>query len=120
MSDDEGRGARIAAAAFGAWGVLQLARPDLVLRTVSPEPHPRPLVWAGRALGARLAVQNGLVLARPTRGTVLTGAVVDGLHALSMLAVALLWRDYRRPALASGATAAFSAVICVATAPRAS
>jgi hypothetical protein len=37
--------------------------------------------------------------------------VVDGLHAASMVAAALTWPRYRRPALTSAAVATASAVV---------
>jgi hypothetical protein len=109
--------ARLVAGASAGWGAAQLAMPERVLRAVAPGRPSGPLLVATRVLGARLVVQNAVVLARPTRAVVLAGAAVDALHALSTVPAALLWPQYRRPALVSGAIAAASAVLGLATAP---
>jgi hypothetical protein len=91
-----------------AWGGLLLARPRLVAGALSPE-FPADKDWVVRLLGARLVLQDGALLARPTRGSAVAGAVVDGIHALSMLP----WlgnRRYRRAAGISGAVAAVGAL----------
>jgi hypothetical protein len=112
------RRTRLLAGASAAWGAVQLAAPERVAHAVQGA-SPRALVWAARVLGARVVVQNAVVLGRPARAIVLAGAAVDALHALSMVPAALLWPEYRRPALVSGGLAAVNAVLGVATAPRA-
>ncbi|MGH9116242.1 MAG: hypothetical protein ACRDWW_10505, partial [Acidimicrobiales bacterium] len=54
-----------------------------------------------RLLGARHVAQALLSGSQPARGVLALGAEVDVSHALTMLALALLVRTYRRPALAS-------------------
>lgn len=102
---------RRALAATGiAWGGVLLARPRLVADLLCPE-YPADRDWVARVLGARLLLQDTALFARPTRGAALAGAVVDGLHALSMLP----WlgsTTYRRAAVVSGAPAAVGALSC--------
>jgi hypothetical protein len=113
-----GRGrTRLVAGASVAWGAVQLAAPERVVGAVQGSSPPA-LVWAARVLGARLVVQNAVVLGWPARTAVLAGAAVDALHALSMVPAAVVWPEYRRPALVSGGLAAASAVLGLATAPR--
>jgi hypothetical protein len=99
-----------------AWGGLLLARPRLVASALAPE-FPADRDWVVRLLGARLVVQDGALLARPTRGSAVAGAVVDGIHALSM-AVFLTMPRYRRAAAISGAVAAVGALSAGALARR--
>jgi hypothetical protein len=99
---------RALAATGIAWGGLLLARPRLVAGLVSPE-FPPDKDWVVRLLGARLVVQDSALFLAPTRGAAVAGAVVDGIHALSMLP----WlgnRRYRRAAAVSGGVAAVGAV----------
>lgn len=73
-----------------------------------------------RLLGARMALQ-GLVLRRvgeDRRRAFRVGAATDGLHAASMVAAAMVWSRYRRPALVSAAVAATTAAAEVAAASR--
>jgi hypothetical protein len=102
------RAGRALAAAGLAEGVGLLARPAAVVRTVCAG-APEPPVWVARLLGGRLVLQSALVLLRPSRGTLLTGAAVDVLHGASMLAVAGWLPAYRRAAVASAALAAVAA-----------
>ena len=55
-----------------------------------------PARWLVRLLGVRVVLQQLVVLTAPTRRSC-SGAVVDGLHAASMLAAAWRWPQYRRP-----------------------
>ena len=105
-------------AVFVVWGAVQLAAPEATVRTVTPD-VPEPRAWIVRVLGARMVLQHGLALTRPTRGVVLAGSAVDALHAASMVALCLGWRRYRRPALVSAVSAAVSALGQLATAPAA-
>ena len=107
---------RVLAALSGGWGVLLLVRPRPLAHALCPE-FPEPKLWMVRVLGARLVVQHAAVLACPARRQVRAAAMVDGLHAASM--VPLLWSPrYRRAALVSGGYAAFYAVTAPAVAPR--
>lgn len=58
--------------------------------------------------GARHVLQGALTIAAPELRVL--GVAADGLHALSMVAVAALSRRYRHPALAQAALAATFAV----------
>ena len=107
---------RVLGAVGGVWGVLLLVRPRPIIGALCPE-FPETAEWVARALGARLVVQNVVVLASPTRRHVRAAASVDVLHATSM--VPLLWSSrYRRAALISGGYAACYAVTAAASAPR--
>jgi hypothetical protein len=108
---------RSVATAQAGWGAALLIRPQELLRRLAPG-SPLPPAWIVRLLGARSVVQAGTVLLRPTRGVVLAGAAVDGLHAASMIGLAVRSPSHRRPALVSAAVAVGSAVAGVATAPR--
>ena len=109
MSTDRPDLSRLVAGAWLGLGALLVLRPEQALAVVG-QSAPRPaLVGITRALGARTALQNVVVLAAPTRPVVRGGAAVDVAHALSMLAAALRWPAYRRAALASGALAAAAA-----------
>ena len=106
---------RALAAARGAADLALVLAPDRVRQLVAPaSPTPR---WLVRLLGTRVVLQQLVVLAAPSRRTVLLGAGIDALHAASMVAAARHWPAHRRPALLSGAVAAASAVLAVATAP---
>jgi hypothetical protein len=110
MASSSGRtlATRLLAATGMGWGALLLTRPRLVAGLLAPE-FPADRDWVARVLGARLLIQDGALLVRPTRGATVAGSVVDGLHALSMLP--LLASDrYRRAAAVSGGVAAVGAV----------
>lgn len=109
---------RTASAGFGLCGVAMVIQPERAIRLLAAD-QPEPPTWVVRLLGGRLIMQHALIVADPVRGSVVIGAIVDCLHALSMVGVAALWREYRRPALVSAATAAASAAVGMATAPRA-
>ena len=109
---------RTASAAFGGWGAVLLVAPERMTRLACGG-GPEPRTWVVRLLGGRLVAQHGLLLARPERRLVLAGAAVDAVHALSMLAVAAAWRDHRRPASVSAATALASAAVGLLAAPAA-
>jgi hypothetical protein len=59
-----------------------------------------------RVLGARELLQAALTGARPTRSVLAVGAVIDGLHAVSMLLLGITRREWRAPALVDAAAAA--------------
>lgn len=92
-----------------AWGAVLLVRPRPVVGRLAPE-YPADRDWVVRALGARQVLQHGVLLATRQRWVADAGAVVDGLHALSMLPVTRSPR-YGRAALVSGATAAGSGAL---------
>ena len=113
MSADRTGTARMVAAGWLGVGALLVARPDQALDLVGQTARPPALAVITRVLGARTALQNVVVLAAPTRAVVRGGAVVDALHALSMVGAALRWPRYRRAALASGALAALAATVAL-------
>lgn len=103
---------------FG-WAVALLARPGRTAATVldgAPVP-PLPVV---RVLGLRSAVQQLVLLLHPSRDVARIGVVVDGLHAASMGAAALIWPEYRKAELVSAGVAVGSAMLSsrIAAAPR--
>ena len=103
--------ARLLAGSWFGVGALLVGRPERALAVVGQSAPPPALVVITRVLGGRIALQNVVVLAAPTRTIVRGGAAVDMAHALSMVAAALRWPAYRRAALASGALAATAAAV---------
>lgn len=101
--------ARIWGAATAAVGALTLVRPGPVARLVSGT-GPTPETAVVRMLGGRQLLQGAAVLIRPAPALVIGALAVDALHATSMVAAALNWPGYRRPALTSAAVATVSAV----------
>ena len=99
-----------------ASGVVLLARPQEVVDRIAPA-FPASHHWLVRALGARLLVQHGAVLAAPSRGLVRLGSAVDLLHAASMVPF-VASPHYGRAARVSGGLAATYAAAALAVAPR--
>jgi hypothetical protein len=110
------RAVRAATSVPAAVGAALLTRPRQVLRLVAPD-EPGPPLAVVRVLGGRLVVQHALVALRPTRRRLLAGAVVDAVHAVSMVPAAALWPAHRRQAAASGAVGAASALVTLALVP---
>jgi hypothetical protein len=100
-----------------AAGLGLLACPDAVGQAVSGAGRIPP-AWLVRLLGARMLGQGLVEMILPDRRRLLTGAAVDASHAASMVGVAALAPDYRRPALISAAAAGFSAAAARALAGR--
>lgn len=94
----------VAVAARLAWGGLLLLAPGALLRPVGPATTTA--VRTLRVLGARHLVQAAVTVRRPTRGVFAAGAAVDGLHALTDLALAAADRRQRPAALTDAAVAA--------------
>ena len=93
-----------------AWGGLLAGMPDQVLRTLTGRPATRSQVSVLRVLGTRHLLQGGLDLARPTRGVLRAGAVIDLLHASTCAAAVAGLPAWRRVALVDGTGAvAFAA-----------
>jgi hypothetical protein len=91
----------------GALGAAELIAPGAMARSVDfHRPIGRRATMVVRVLGGRQLGQALLTGIEPDARVAAVGAVVDGVHALSMLALA--WRStrWRRPALAEavGAT----------------
>lgn len=78
-----------------------------------------PMVVAARFLGVRHLTEAAVLAGRPSHGVLLVGAVVDAIHAASMLGVALLVPTHRRPALASAGSATALAALGTAMAASA-
>lgn len=110
------RAVRAATSVLAAAGAVLLARPRQVVRLVAPG-EPEPPLAVVRALGGRLVVQHVLVALRPTRRRLLAGAVVDAVHAVSMVPAAVVWPAHRRQAIASGAVGVTSALAALALTP---
>lgn len=99
------RGGRTLEAARVALGLAELTGPGLLADGVlhqTTDPRARAVI---RVLGGRHLVQGAVTLSvgRPAAHAV--GGGVDGLHALSMLALAALDRRHRTLALASATVA---------------
>ncbi|MDQ2707662.1 MAG: hypothetical protein M3Z25_08515 [Actinomycetota bacterium] len=108
------------AATRAASGLILLVRPESVMKVILARADQRSTVArrVARVLGARLLVQSGIELSRPTPTVLTLGAVVDGIHALSALGLAAFGGSrWRRAALANTATAL---CFCAATAATAS
>lgn len=78
------------------WGAVLLAAPGRVLRSVGGHPDLTPPAVL-RVLGVRHLAQAAVLLRRPTPAAFRLGAVADGLHALTALALAV---DRRRRGVA--------------------
>ncbi|ACV80000.1 hypothetical protein [Nakamurella multipartita] len=102
------RAARTWATVTAAAGAVTVFRPQAVARLVSGT-GPTPDTPVVRILGGRQLLQGTAVMIRPTQALVTGAAVVDVLHATSMIAAALIWPRYRRAALGSAAVAGASA-----------
>jgi hypothetical protein len=99
-----------------ASGGLLLVRPQEVIDRVSPA-FPASRRWLVRALGVRLLVQHGAVLAVPDPATIRASSAVDLLHAATMVPF-VASPQYGRAARISGALAATYAAAALAVAPR--
>ncbi len=93
-----------------AVGVGLIGGSDRLVRAVQGGPPPELAGGAARVLGVREIGQGVALLAVPTAGVVTLGAVVDALHASSMVGLALWKPRYRRLALVSAAFAATGAL----------
>lgn len=97
------------AVARAAWGTLLLVAPGRLLQPFGPVTTTA--VVTLRVLGLRHLAQAAVTFRRPTPVTLAFGAVVDGLHAGSALALAAVDRQQRRAALANAVTATGWAVL---------
>lgn len=87
-------------------GAGHLARPGWAARALTHRPMSRRARQVMRLLGVRHVIQAAVTRARPTRSVLAVGAVVDGLHAVSMLMLGVTRREWRGPALVDAAAAA--------------
>jgi hypothetical protein len=92
--------------ARAVWGAGCLAAPAAVGRVLGLAPGDRRALLLLRVLGARDLGQAVLAGTDPPPALLRLGAGVDALHAASMVALAAVSRDHRRPALISAALAA--------------
>ena len=107
---------RLLAALGVVSGVALLTRPQQVVDRLAPA-FPADRLWLVRALGTRLLVQHGAVLAAPSRGLVRLGSAVDLMHSASMVPF-VASPHYGRAARLSGGLAAGYAAAALAVAPR--
>ena len=89
-------------------GAVLVARPGAVTRVLRDSTPPRR--WVIQLLGTRSLLQGAVTSAVPDAPIVAVGAMVDGLHAASMIAAAAAWPAHRRAAVLSAVVAA---VCCV-------
>lgn len=96
---------RAVSAARGAWGAALLVAPERLLASVAAgEPLDARARAFARALGVRQLLEAALLRRAGARAVAL-GAAVDGVHALSVLALAAADRSRRREALANALVA---------------
>ncbi len=85
------------------WGLALLIAPAAVTSTVHHAPPGTRTRVVARVLGARHLAQAAVTAVRPTREVLRGGAVVDVLHASSMVALAVVSGPYRRAGLTDAA-----------------
>lgn len=111
-------GPRIFGVLRAAAGVGVLLAPGVVLGGLEVTDPSSAQRWVTRVLGARMALQ-GLVTAVADPALVLrAGAVVDAIHATSMVGVAATWPRVRVAAFVSAGEAVSSAAAALAFAAR--
>ncbi len=89
---------RYTAIVRASYATLLLLASGTVVRLVSGGSEDRVTTVAGRVLGFRHLAQALIVDCAGTRSRLLVGVVIDAVHALSMLGLALSSKGYRRPA----------------------
>jgi hypothetical protein len=107
---------RLIGVANTALGAVLLGRPEAVADAAAGSVPPGP-GWV-RLLGARYLVQGVAQASLPRAEVLQLSVVVDGLHAASMIGLAMVRAEYRRPALISAAVATGSAAVTWAEARR--
>jgi len=101
-----------AAAVRAAAGLAELAGPDQApVARLWDRPVDDRVRRAARALATRNIVTSAILASTPSRRIRLAVATIDGVHAASMIAVALASESYRRPALVSAAMATTLALV---------
>jgi hypothetical protein len=96
---------RAGVVARAAWGVGCIAAPATVGRALGLAPGDRRARLLLRLLGARDLGQAVLAGSAPPPALLRIGAGIDALHAASMVGLAVVSKDYRRPALTAAAIA---------------
>jgi hypothetical protein len=107
---------RLIGVANTALGAVLLSQPRAVADAAAGGVPPGP-GWV-RLLGARYLVQGAAQASLPRAELLELSVVVDALHAASMVGLAALRAEYRRPALISAAVATGSAAVTWAQARR--
>lgn len=103
----------------GLYGLAVTMGPASVLRLVGiDDASPKPTAIV-RTLGLRDVAQALIYAPAPTRPLVLLGAGIDGLHAASMVALAVASPRWRRAALFSGTLSLTFALLGARQASRA-
>jgi hypothetical protein len=102
--------------ARAVWGAGCLAAPAVVGRAMGLDSGDRRARLLLRVLGARDLGQALLAATAPPPALLRLGAGVDALHAASMVALAAVSPDHRRPALTSATLATIWAVAARSTA----
>lgn len=92
------------------YGATLLLVPNLAIGAVSGRPASKASITVARILGARHLAQALTLERSASRLWLLVGAGVDGLHSLSMVALAALSDGYRRPAAYDAALAGLLAL----------
>jgi hypothetical protein len=97
-------------------GAIMVVRPDRIAGATASSAVPP--IAVVRVLGSRYLVQGLTELARPGPTVLALSSGVDGLHALSMFALAAARPEYRRPAMTSGTVATVRALVAGSVARR--
>ena len=99
-------GRRLFSAVQLATGLATLVKPRAVVSALTPQGSAVPDTRIVRVLGLRQAVQGAVGTINPTSEVLWAGAVVDALHALSLVPIIACSSRYRAAAGASAAMAA--------------
>ena len=91
------------------YGVFVLVASDTIIETMTGE-RSRTAATVGRIIGLRHVIQARTLAQRRSRGWAAAGAGIDTLHALSMVALAILSDRYRRLAALDAVVASSWAV----------
>lgn len=92
-----------------SFGAVLVTRPGAVARAVHDSTPPKR--WVVRLLGVRAVMQGVVTSVVPDAPVVAAGAMVDGLHAASMIATAVVSPPHRRAAVLSAIVAGACCVI---------
>ena len=109
---------RLFGVVVAATGAMSAVASRRVSRWSASTPSARPDPRIVGVLGLRQLAQGALVVAAPDPVITRIGAATDAAHAATMVAAALLWPDYRKPATLSGALAVITAAVGLRLAQR--